>query len=205
MYWLLAESDPPLMPEAVSLTVRFAPLPKLTVPLPESVSPLLRLMTPPEAAVIVPWQLTGSSIEPQPPKPWPAGTVSVVPGRVDQAGGSEAAEAGGRVESGGQHQQRVGAHVYRQGADVLQRGLREVDDAIGGDERAGAAGAVEDALAGQSVGADLERAAAELVSAAAADREVVGGVRAAGSAGTRPWRRRHSRRTGWRPTTGPLH
>ena len=36
-------------------------------------------MAPPEMAVIVPWQLTGSLIEPEPPKPCPAGTVSVVP------------------------------------------------------------------------------------------------------------------------------
>ena len=77
-YWVLTESDPPLMPEAVSLTVR-VPLPKLTVPVPESISPLLRLMEPPVAAVMAPWQLTGSLIEPQPPKPCPAGTTSVVP------------------------------------------------------------------------------------------------------------------------------
>ena len=58
--------------------IRF-PLPKLIAPVPESVNPPLRLMAPPETAVIVPWQLTGSLIEPEPPKPCPAGTVSVVP------------------------------------------------------------------------------------------------------------------------------
>ena len=36
-------------------------------------------MVPPEAAAIVPWQLTGSLIEPVPEKPWPLATVSVVP------------------------------------------------------------------------------------------------------------------------------
>ena len=47
--------------------------------MPESASPPLRLIVPPEGAVIVPWQTTGSPIEPEPPKPCPAGTVSVVP------------------------------------------------------------------------------------------------------------------------------
>ena len=44
----------------------------------------------------------------------------------------------------------------------------------------GAAAALEDALIGQSAGADRERAAAEPYAAAAADGEVHGGVRAAG-------------------------
>ena len=42
--------------EAESFVVRF-PLPKLTEPVPESVNPPLRLMAPPETAVIVPWQV----------------------------------------------------------------------------------------------------------------------------------------------------
>ena len=77
-YWLLTESAPPLIVERASFVVRLPP-PRLTAPLPESVSPPLRLMSPPEAARIVPWQVTGSLIETAPAKPWPAGTVSVVP------------------------------------------------------------------------------------------------------------------------------
>ena len=66
------------MPDAASLTVRL-PFFKLTLPAPERASPLLRLIAAPELAVIVPWQTTGSRIVPVPPKPFPAGTVSVVP------------------------------------------------------------------------------------------------------------------------------
>ena len=36
--WLLAESDPPLMPERLSLFVRL-PLPRLTAPVPERKDP----------------------------------------------------------------------------------------------------------------------------------------------------------------------
>ena len=38
----------------------------------------MRLMVPPEAT-IVPWQTTGSLIEPEPTKPCPGCTVKVVP------------------------------------------------------------------------------------------------------------------------------
>ena len=77
-YWLEAEVRPPLTPERPSLTVN-VPLPKLTFPVPESVSPLLRLMELPEAAEIVPWQLTESLMEPQPANPLPARTRHVIP------------------------------------------------------------------------------------------------------------------------------
>ena len=42
-------------------------------------------MAPPEAAAIVPWQLTGSLIEPQPVKPLPAGHGQRGSGGVDQS------------------------------------------------------------------------------------------------------------------------
>ena len=52
------------MPETASLTVS-EPLLRLTLPL-DSTRPLLRLIEPPEVGAIVPWQSTGSLIEPQP-------------------------------------------------------------------------------------------------------------------------------------------
>ena len=51
----------------------------MTCPVPESVKPFVRLIQPPGVAVMVPWQLTGSVIVPQPPKPVPAETFKVVP------------------------------------------------------------------------------------------------------------------------------
>ena len=66
------------MLEAVLFVVRL-PLYRFTVPLPERFNPPLRLMKPPKPAVMVPWQLTGSPIVPQPAKPWPAATVNAVP------------------------------------------------------------------------------------------------------------------------------
>ena len=79
MYWFAAINDPHVILETVSFTVRL-PLPKLTTPVPESSSPLLKLMAPPLGlAVIVPWQLTGSLIEICPLKPFPAGTMKVEP------------------------------------------------------------------------------------------------------------------------------
>ncbi len=73
-----AASDPPVIPEAESLTVR-APEPKLTCPVPESISPSVRLIEPLVAAMMVPWQVTGSEIVPHPPNPVPPDTVNVVP------------------------------------------------------------------------------------------------------------------------------
>ena len=61
-----------------SFTVKL-PLPKLTLPVPETVTPPLRLIEPPGAAEIVPWQFTGSAMEPMPAKPVPADIVRVVP------------------------------------------------------------------------------------------------------------------------------
>ena len=52
------------------------PLPKMIVPVPDSDSPLLRLMAPPVAAVMVPWQMTWSLIAPVPEKPWFGDTFS---------------------------------------------------------------------------------------------------------------------------------
>ena len=56
------------------------PKPKLTCPVPESVSPPVRLMAPPAVAVITPWQLRGPVIVAAGTlKPCPAGTVNVDP------------------------------------------------------------------------------------------------------------------------------
>ena len=76
--WQAEDSDPPLIPDTRSLLVR-VPLPNWTIPLAESTRPPLRLIAPADPAAIVPWQTTGSLTAPEPPKPWPAGTVSVVP------------------------------------------------------------------------------------------------------------------------------
>ena len=57
-----------------------APVPKLTLPVPETVTPPLRLIEPPVAAEIVPWQFTRSAMEPLPEKPCPG---NIVKGRAD--------------------------------------------------------------------------------------------------------------------------
>ncbi len=66
------------MPDAVPLAVKL-PLPKLTLAIPESVTPPLRLIQPPAAAEIVPWQFVKSVTDPMPEKPCVAVTVRVVP------------------------------------------------------------------------------------------------------------------------------
>ena len=44
------------MPENASFTVKVPLLPKLTLPVPETEMPPLRLIAPPAAAEMVPWQ-----------------------------------------------------------------------------------------------------------------------------------------------------
>ena len=96
------------MVEAVLLVVRI-PLPRSIWPVPESVSAPARLMPPDSAAVIVPWQFTGSLIAPQPPKPFPAGTTSC-PRGMGQIESAVARDSGRKVESGGNDEQGVGTH-----------------------------------------------------------------------------------------------
>ena len=61
-----ARDERAFIPEFV-LSIERELYPKLTLPLPESSSPPLRLIKPPLAAAIVPWQSTKSLIVPQPP------------------------------------------------------------------------------------------------------------------------------------------
>ena len=66
------------MPAVATLVVK-VPLPRLTTPEPENVSPPLRLMAPLGAAWSVPWQFTGSVMLAQPPSVWLAAMESVLP------------------------------------------------------------------------------------------------------------------------------
>ena len=110
------------------MTVR-VPLPKLTMPVPESTRPLLRLMEPPAAAVMVPWQMTGSLIEPQPPKPCPAGTTSVVPAVWVRPKELELLKPVDGLNPAGTISSEL-APMLTTVPDVLQRARGEVDDAI---------------------------------------------------------------------------
>ena len=67
------------MLEMLSLTVKEPLPPRFTLPLPESISPAARLRGPIPPYAIEPWQLTGSVIDPQPTKPCPGASASVVP------------------------------------------------------------------------------------------------------------------------------
>ena len=57
--------------------------------------------------------------------------MSVVPGDVDrQPRGREAGEAGGRVETGGDDQERIGADIDRHVREVFPSAGGEIDEAI---------------------------------------------------------------------------
>ena len=77
-YPFAAESDPPLMPDSKSLTVKLPP-PRPMLAVPETVTPPFRLIQPPAAAEMAPWQFTESERDPLPENPCPAAIVSGVP------------------------------------------------------------------------------------------------------------------------------
>ena len=153
------------MLETRSLTVN-VPAPKVTSPVSESVSPLVRLMAPLAAAMIVPWQLTGSAIVPHPPNPCPVPRQCRAQ-NVREAGGIGITQEGrGRIEARGHDHQRVGADRERRGSGIDDAAGEVDDDPAAGHDRGRAAAAVQGPAGRLQADAKLEQSAAEHIATA---------------------------------------
>ena len=82
--------------------------------------------------MIVPWQLTGSLIEPLMAINCPADTVSDFAGGMGHAQGTVVAKAS---ESAGDNRQGVRSRVYVHGADICPSALGEIHEATGADRQ----------------------------------------------------------------------
>ena len=175
-----------------------APLPSGTDPLPERTNPLLRLM---DVPLMVPWQLTGSLIVPVPPKPWPANRLSGVPAVWVKPTEVKWPKPVAGLNPAGTISSELAPMLTEVSPRFFQVPL--VRSRMPSRRRARLVAAVENALI-QQPAVDLERAAVELVLAAAADRQQAGGVGAAGLPHERRRRPNRSRCTRQAPSVGRL-
>ena len=92
-----------------------------------------RLMAPPGVAVIDPWQLTGSLIEPQPPRLSVAATASVVPAVCTNTPAPVVKLWKAAAWKAKETMERAGADGDRHGPGVDDASLREVHQGTAGD------------------------------------------------------------------------